>query len=155
MLLIQQDTSVAHSLTSQFLFSLRAIVPLSLHLGIILAGVISDKHASAPRGPKLPILLPQRCPSCKQESLASLAHTHAGVKFNIQTAVTDTPYELSYYMFQTFVSLSAEMIHASGCSCSLPGLFHSPQCVSSSLLNASSWMHTPLETRRRRNSLPW
>lgn len=29
--------------------------------------------------------------------------------------MTDSQLELSYYMFQTFVSLSAGMIHASGC----------------------------------------
>ncbi|KAK1903052.1 Leucine--tRNA ligase, partial [Dissostichus eleginoides] len=38
----QQDTSAAHSL---------------------MLSVIADKYPSAPQGPKLPILLPQRCPS--------------------------------------------------------------------------------------------
>lgn len=42
-------------------------------------------------------------------------HIVPGIKFNIQTVVTDSQLELSYYMFQTFVSLSAGMIHASGC----------------------------------------
>lgn len=44
--------------------------------------------------------------------------------YKIQAAVTDSQLELSYYMFQTFVSLSAGMIHASGCPlCLLAGLF--------------------------------
>lgn len=53
-------------------------------------------------------------------------HIVPGIKFNIQTAVTDSQLELSYYMFQTFVSLSAGMIHASGCpSVRWLGLFFS------------------------------